>query len=208
MLIVGAKGFAKEILGLLTSLNECENEEIAFFDNIDLKSQYLYEDFSILHDEVSVKNHFLKYGSSFVLGVGNPKVRRKLHELMISFGGEEKTLISKNASVGQFGTTIGKGSIITDGVRVTNSVTIGESCLLNLNSTIGHDSVIGHFVELCPSVNISGNCHIGEGSFIGTGAILLPGVQLGKWVTVGAGSVVTKSFPDNSKIIGVPGKSV
>ncbi len=43
---------------------------------------------------------------------------------------------------------------------------------------------------------------IGEGSWIGMNAIILPGTELGKKTIVGAGSVVTKSFPEGNVVIG------
>jgi acetyltransferase-like isoleucine patch superfamily enzyme len=49
---------------------------------------------------------------------------------------------------------------------------------------------------------------IGKGCWIGTNAVILPGVQLGDNVKVGAGSVVTKSFGDNVTIAGVPAKII
>jgi acetyltransferase-like isoleucine patch superfamily enzyme len=43
---------------------------------------------------------------------------------------------------------------------------------------------------------------IGRYCWIGTGATILPGVTLGDWTIIGAGAVVTKSFPDGYCIIG------
>lgn len=207
MIIVGAQGFAKEVLDIVISLKKWQRSEIVFFDNINLKENHLYE-FPILHSEKDVSAHFLKFGKEFTLGMGNPLIRKKLNNLFLKFGGKETSLTSPKTTIGNFDTTIGKGTIICEGSIITNSVKIGNNCLINLNTTIGHDSSIGNFVEICPNVSISGNCIIGEGSFIGTGAILLPGITLGKYVTVGAGTVVTKNFPDESKIVGIPSKLI
>lgn len=47
---------------------------------------------------------------------------------------------------------------------------------------------------------------IGKKCWLGTNCVILPGVQLGNGVIVGAGAVVTKSFPDNCVIGGIPAK--
>jgi acetyltransferase-like isoleucine patch superfamily enzyme len=47
---------------------------------------------------------------------------------------------------------------------------------------------------------------IGDGCWLGERAIVLPGVELGPRCVVGAGAVVTRSFPAGSVIAGVPGR--
>jgi acetyltransferase-like isoleucine patch superfamily enzyme len=47
---------------------------------------------------------------------------------------------------------------------------------------------------------------IGEDCWIGGNSIILPGVTIGKGVTVGAGSVVTKDVPDFVVVVGNPAR--
>lgn len=53
---------------------------------------------------------------------------------------------------------------------------------------------------------VKGSVQIGKNCWLGHGAVILPGVCLGDNVTVGANSVVTKSFPSDVVIGGVPAK--
>jgi NDP-sugar pyrophosphorylase family protein len=53
------------------------------------------------------------------------------------------------------------------------------------------------------------NVLLGKGCWVGMNSIILPGIVLGDNTTVGAGSVVTKSFPEgNCIIVGNPAKKI
>ena len=57
MLIIGAKGFAKEVLEVLYQNNQTEN--IAFYDDVnDDVCGFLYQQFPILKNEAQAKKYF------------------------------------------------------------------------------------------------------------------------------------------------------
>lgn len=207
MLVVGAKGLAKEILEILHQNNLQEN--VVFYDdvNMDIGSS-LYDKFPILKSADEAKIFFASKTKEFTIGIGNPKLRYKLYNIFRELGGTLVSTISPKSDIGNYGNSIGEGCNITSGVVITNDVHLGKGCLINLNVTVGHDCHIGDFVELCPNVNISGNCTIGNFTFIGTSATVLPNIKIGNNVIIGAGAVVTKYVPDNSMAIGVPAKIV
>ncbi|MFA7447402.1 MAG: acetyltransferase [Weeksellaceae bacterium] len=203
MLIIGAKGFAKEVLEILHQNKETEN--LCFYDDVNSDNpEKLYNLFPILENMEEAKEYFNTVSRFFILGIGNPKYRKMLYDKFVEIGGEPYSIISKNAEIGSFENNIDEGVIITSGVVITNSITIKKGTLINLSSTIGHDSLIGEFVEICPNVSVSGHCEIGDGVFIGTGAIVLPGVKIGKNSIVAAGSVVRTNVPDNVMVAGAP----
>jgi sugar O-acyltransferase (sialic acid O-acetyltransferase NeuD family) len=207
MLIIGAKGFAKEVLEVFYQLNQLDN--IAFYDDVNADGgDFLFGKFPILKNIEAVKEHFIQYGNQFTIGIGNPHLRKMLYEKFISFGGDFTTTISTSANIGNFGNNIEEGCNVMQNVVLTSDIKVGKGSIINQISSIGHDVNIGNFCEICPNVSISGNCEIGEMSFIGTGAIILPKVKIGKNVIIGAGAVVTKDIPDNCVAVGSPAKVI
>ncbi|MEJ7556727.1 MAG: acetyltransferase [Pedobacter sp.] len=207
MLIVGASGFAKEVLEVFHQLNQLE--VIAFYDDLTSNGpNTLFGNYQILKAEDEASRFFKQFGFEFTLGVGNPHLRFSLCQKFEKIGGILTSSISPFSRIGHYGTLIGNGANIMTNTVITNDVTIGKGVLINLSCTVGHDVKIGNFVELCPDVNVSGSCIIGDYSFIGTNTTVLPGKVIGKNVIIGAGSLVSKNIPDNCLALGSPAKII
>ena len=204
MVIIGAGGFAKELLEMIVASKQ--KEKIFLYDDIDKKNKCIGK-YVVLNRPADLKKIF-KTNNTFILGIGDAKQRESLYKKITLLGGKVKTIISSNAYIGKLKVSIGDGSIICAGTNITTHIQIGTGCLINLGCTVGHDTIIGKFCVLSPRVSVSGKCTIGDFCQIGTGAIILPGITLGSYVTVGAGSVLTKDVPDNTTVVGVPAKQI
>ena len=90
------------------------------------------------------------------------------------------------------------------GIADGSTLTIGEDTIWAWNvsvQTANHD-LIDRNKYVTADIRIGKNC------WIGGNVSILPGVVLGDHVTVGANSVVTKSFPSHVVIAGCPAKII
>ena len=207
MLVVGAKGLAKEVLHMLL-LNKDE-ENLVFYDDFNLDGpDLLFGIFPILRTLEEAKEYFSTTDNRFTLGVGFPDVRYKLFHKFLALEAQPFTVISNHSDIGYFDVKVSKGVTIGFHCAISNSVSIGTGTFINAKTVVGHDSNIGEFCEICPSVNIAGHVDIGKYTFIGTGVIIYPNVKIGQNVSITAGSVVRKDVPDNSIVHGFPSKVI
>lgn len=203
MLIVGAKGFAKEVLEIFHQKGETEN--LCFYDDTtpDFPNE-LYGKFKVLKSLEEAEKYFENIDSQFTIGIGNPHLRKILAEKFEKIGGQLTSAISKFAEIGSFGIVIGDGGNILSGVKISNDVKIGKGTMIYYNAVITHDVTIGDFCEISPSVNILGRAKVGNFVQIGSGSIIFPDVEIGDYAIIAAGSVVRNSVPGNVMVAGIP----
>ena len=91
--------------------------------------------------------------------------------------------------------TVGPASNIQDGSVLHTDM--GSPLTLGRGVTVGHKAMLH-------------GCDVGDYSLIGIGAVVLNGVKIGRNCIIGANALLTegKVIPDNSLVVGQPGKVV
>jgi len=102
------------------------------------------------------------------------------------------------------------------GIEIHPGATIGNGLFIDhgMGVVIGETAVIGDNVTLYQGVTLGGTGKekgkrhptIGDNVVIGAGAKILGDITIGSNSYIGANAVVIKDVPDNSTVVGVPGR--
>ena len=119
--------------------------------------------------------------------------------------------IQGSSSVGNLGhgLTVGPNTYIGPGaiIGIGGPIIIGNECQIGARLVAVAENHIIHGAGQVSTTEVArSGISIGNGCWIGHSVTILDGVTLGDGCVVGAGAVVTKSFPDGSKLAGVPAK--
>lgn len=94
-----------------------------------------------------------------------------------------------------------------DVITIGEGSQLQEACVVHVDP--GHPCTLGKNVSIGHMVMLHG-CSIGDGSLIGIGSVILNDAKIGKNCLIGANTLITegKEIPDNSMVMGSPGKVV
>jgi len=208
VVLVGAGQHAIVVLNIL---KQYSNIELIGFTDIDFPKRKTYKSYPILGvDEclltTEIKNK-VEYAFITVGSTGNNNLRKCLFNKVLDFGYKFLNIIDKNSIVAE-DVEIGKGNMISPGVIINSEVIIGKNNIINTGAIIEHGCKIKDHIHIAPGAKLAGNVNVGSLTHIGLGANIIENVTIGTNCLIGAGTVVIKDIPDNSIVVGVPGKVI
>jgi acetyltransferase-like isoleucine patch superfamily enzyme len=117
------------------------------------------------------------------------------------------------------GATIGRDCNICDRCFIENDVVLGDCVTVKCGVSLYDGVRLEEGVFVGPDVCFSNDARprsgvhpepvrttVKQGASLGAGAILLPGVTIGRFAMVGAGSLVTRDVPDFALAYGSPSR--
>ena len=137
----------------------------------------------------------------------------------------EGTRVWSEAQVRE-GAAIGKDCILGKGVYIDTDVVVGDRVKIQNRASLFRGLTVENGVYIGPHVSFTNDRYpravnadgspktdddwelertlVREGASIGAGAIVLPGLTIGAWAVVGAGTIVTRDVPDQALVTGNP----
>lgn len=208
--MVGAGGFGRETLDVVLASNRvCARVGLEIVGVIDdapsIQNVHRLRTRHVRH--LGTVEDWLSSGDNadYLIGVGDPEVRRNLSLRFDASGLRASTVIHPSAVIGSMA-VIGPGSIICAGVQLSTNVHLGRHVHLNPGAIVGHDSLLADFVSVNPAATISGDCRIDAAALIGAGSVTLQGLSVGEGAVVAAAACVVRDVPRARTVMGVPAK--
>jgi sugar O-acyltransferase (sialic acid O-acetyltransferase NeuD family) len=200
--IIGAGGHGRV---LADAARRVGWDSIVFFDDRwpVIKENLCWTVLGRASDFIADTNRF----GGFIVAIGNPLTRLKIHHLLIEGCNRAVTVRHPATEVGEF-VQIGVGTALLAGAIVGINSHIGDASIINTCASIDHDCRIGDGVNVGPGARLAGAVSIGDGAIIGVNATIIEGVSIGNCAIVGAGAVVLSDVPDGATAVGNPARLI
>ena len=186
LLIIGARGFGREVYSLATQTKEY-NKEWVIKGFLDDKSDAL-EGFENYPEIISsVENYEVKEDDLFICALGDTTQKKKYIGMILERGGNFANVIHPTSIIGK-NTKMGYGVIICPFTYVSNDIIVGNFVTIQTHSAVGHDTIIGDYVQINALTFFVGYSKIDDAATINPGAMIAPKKRVGENTIIGLNS--------------------
>ncbi len=123
----------------------------------------------------------------------------------------ERCIVGKGVFV-DFDVTIGDDSKLQNYACVYHGVTLGRGVFVGPHAVFTNDrrprATDPSFAPLRDGEWTVGETTVDDGASIGANATILPGIHIGSWAMIGAGSVVTRDVEAYALVAGTPARRI
>lgn len=98
------------------------------------------------------------------------------------------------------------GVIILPFVMISAGAVIGNNTLIMTGATIGHNTELADFTHIASQAVVGAYIRTSIGTHVGLNATIREYLSIGKYSTIGMGSVLTKNVGDHEMWVGNPAK--
>ena len=187
LLIVGAGGLGREVANwAIDEIKKSSGWIITGF--LDDNSNALYGKQTSIPLIGSVAGFVPSSGVYVVIAMGNPAVRRKLHEDLLVKGAQFANVIHPTAIVAE-GVRLGVGVVLAPFSILSANSCIGDGVVVNYYAVIQHDAEVGRWSYISSHGNVGGGAILGQEAVVGTHAVVPPCAHVPDRYIVSPGNV-------------------
>lgn len=201
-LIVGARGFGREVLAYIADDNPLFHVK-GFLDT----DPHALDGYG--RDEAVIASPFDYQplpGEAFLAAVGDPHQRfkytatlRDVHHVDFATVVHPRANVSRHARLAH-------GCILGPNAGISVDVQVGEFSCIQEYTVVGHDARIGNWCQINSHCTIAGGARIGHFVTIHPNCVITSGAVIGDGVTVAPGSVVIGRIPPGITVLGNPAR--
>lgn len=203
MILIGYSGHAFVVHGIFEATGK---QVTGYFDNEEKSFNPFHLQY--LGSEKSPEAKQILGNQDFFIAVGDNTTRKAIFEGLAENNSYPINAIHPSAEIDKSAQLADHGVMVNSNVSINALAKIGNGVICNTGSIIEHECVVGNFVHVGPGTVLCGNVTVGEGSYIGANAVVRQGLSIGKNCMIGAGAVILKNVPDNTCIVGNPGREM
>lgn len=204
LLIIGARGFGREIYNLFVA---CRLEDMTCKGFLDDKADALSGYCNYPPIISSVEEYEVREDDVFICALGDVRYKKLYAEKILAKGGKFISLIHPDAHV-SMNTSIGCGCIIEKNAVLSCDASLGDFVTVMPSAVLGHDISIGSWSHVGSFSFMGGFSKLGESVTLHPSVNILPHKVIGNNSVVGAGSVVIRSVKEGITVVGNPAKKL